>query len=118
MPEPHILLIVVAPAATRQSGADSRLARRRLAQARRQHAAHQDFVDAVGRDPRPLDGGRDRARAERRGRHVLEVAEKAAHRRARRADDDDGVWAVMAVSRLNDVERLRGCSPRTPLCHI
>ena len=77
----------------RQSGADSRLARRGLALARRQYAAHQDFVDACRRDPRPLDGGRDRACAERRGGNVLEVAEKAAHRRARRADDDDGVLA-------------------------
>ena len=75
----------------RQAGADRRLPRRRLPLPRRQHAAHQDFVDAVGGDPCPLDGGRNRARAERMGRRVLQVAEKAAHRRARRADDDDGI---------------------------
>ena len=94
MPEPHILLTVVAPAAMRQPGADRRLARRRLALARRQHAAHQDFVDAFGRDIRPFDRGGDRPRPQRRGGDVLQVAEKAAHRRARRADDDDGVFSV------------------------
>ena len=91
MPEPHILLIVVAPAASGKSSADGGLPRRRLALPRRQHAAHQDFVDAVGRDPGPLDRGRNRARAERVRRRVLQVAKKAAHWRARRADDDDGV---------------------------
>ena len=76
----------------RQPSADGGLPRRRLPLPRRQHAAHQDFVDAVGRDPGPLDRGRNGARAKRVRRRVLQVAEKAAHRRARRADDDDGVW--------------------------
>ena len=40
-----------------QPRADRRLTRRRLTLARRQHAAHQDFVDAVGGDPGPLDRG-------------------------------------------------------------
>ena len=81
----------------RQSGPDRRLTRRGLALARRQYAAHQDFVDAVGRDPRPLDRGPDRARAKSGRADVLQVAEKAAHRRARRADDDDRVLSAHDV---------------------
>ena len=98
MPEPHILLIVVQPAAERQAGAERGLARRRLTLTGRQHAAHQDFLDAFGRDARPFDRGGNGARAERGRRNILEIAEKAAHRRARRADDDDGVFSGHGIS--------------------
>ena len=108
MPEPHILLIVVAPAASGSPAPIAACRAGRLALARRQDAAHQDFVDACRRDLRPLDRSRDRARAERGGGNVLEVAEKAAHWRARRADDDDGVcchWigSPLALKRPRDV---------------
>ncbi len=81
----------------RQPRAERRLARRRLALARRQHAAQQDLVDAVSRDIRAFDRGENRARAQRRGGDVLQLAEKAADRRARRSDDDDGVLYVHAL---------------------
>ena len=50
MPEPHILLTVVAWVhRSRQARAQRRLARRRLAQAGGQDAAHEDLLDPVGR---------------------------------------------------------------------
>ena len=60
--EPHILFTVVPVGAGRQSRAQGCLARRRLAEARRQHAAHDHLVDlAPPRYPesanRRLDGG-------------------------------------------------------------
>ena len=48
MPEPQTLLMVVQPAEVGQAGAERGLARRRLAEAGRQHAAHDHFVDLVG----------------------------------------------------------------------
>ena len=48
IPEPHILLTVVAPAAVRNAGKTSGLAGGRLAQSGRQDTTHDDFVDRVG----------------------------------------------------------------------
>ena len=42
--EPHILLTVVAGTCDRHAGAERRLARRRLAESGRQHAAHDHFL--------------------------------------------------------------------------
>ena len=91
MPEPHILLTVVqvvdfgrpAPSAAWRAG--------RLALACREHAAEDHFFDVIARESRPLDGGPDRGGAELGRLHVLEVALEAAHRRARRTDDNDGI---------------------------
>ena len=44
MPEPQTLLMVVAPVATGMPARDRRLARGRLAEAGRQHAAHDHFA--------------------------------------------------------------------------
>ena len=67
MPEPHILLTVV-PAPLRQSRAERRLPRRRLALSGRQHAAHQHFGDIVGREAGAPDRCLDRDAAEFRRR--------------------------------------------------
>jgi endonuclease/exonuclease/phosphatase (EEP) superfamily protein YafD len=45
MPEPQTLLMVVAAGRQRQAGGDRSLARRRLAEVGRQHAAHDHFGD-------------------------------------------------------------------------
>ena len=65
MPEPHILLTVVAPTLSGQSGAERRLPRRRLALAGRQHAAHDDLVDIAAGEAGALE-----RRRESRGRRV------------------------------------------------
>ena len=61
MPEPHILLRVVAGTSFGRPGREARLARRRLALAGGQHAAHQELVDRVrldaGTRQRRGDGG-------------------------------------------------------------
>ena len=57
-PEPHILLIVVAGMLDGYAGTDGRLPRRGLAEACRQHASHDHFLDVA-----TLDAGRfDRSR--------------------------------------------------------
>ena len=71
MPEPHTLLIVVAPVDVGRPALIARLARRGLALAGRQHAAHDDFLDLFGLHAGALDRGADGDRAEvggRRGR--------------------------------------------------
>ena len=89
--EPHILLTVVQPTASGTPALMRGLPRRRLALARRQHVAHDHFVDVVGRDARARDRRLDRDGAEVARRQRREVALKAAHRRARRADNHDGI---------------------------
>ena len=75
----------------RQARAERGLAAGRLALACREHAAEDHFFDVIARESRPLDGGPDRGGAELGRLHVLEVALEAAHRRARRTDDNDGI---------------------------
>ena len=62
----------------RYAGADRCLARRRLAQARRQHAAHKYFVDIFRRDPaalyRGLNRGSTQLRCGQRGQFSLQTA--------------------------------------------
>ena len=91
IPEPHILFTVVQPARERQAGAERRLARRRLALAGRQHAAHDHFLHVVGADLRALDCGADRGGAELGRGEALELALEGAHRRAGGGDDDDRI---------------------------
>ena len=68
-----------------------RLARRRLAEPGRQHAAHDDLVDILTCHDGTLERAFDGDRAERRGGNVLQAALKAPHRRARAVDDDNGI---------------------------
>ena len=89
MPEPHTLLMVVQPARGRNARADRGLARGRLAEAGRQHAAHDHFVDLVGRDARVLERALDRGRAEGGGGNAGELAEQGADGGALGTDDDD-----------------------------
>ena len=94
MPEPHILLTVVQPAA---SGRPAPSAAWRAGAWPRPAGSTQPIRTSStlsAATARPLDGGGDRARAERRGGDILQIAEKAAHRRARGADDDNGVSGV------------------------
>ena len=89
MPEPHILLMVVVGTPFGNAGAERRLARGRLAEARRQHAAHDHFLDVGGRDSRggerALDGGGAELRRGGRRQHALECADG----RADGGGDDD-----------------------------
>ena len=85
MPEPHILLMVVAADETAKARADGSLARRSLAQARGQHATEEDFVDGVGRNACARDGGTDGDSAELRCGEIFEVALECADGRARGA---------------------------------
>ena len=91
MPEPHILLMVVAPADERQSGADRRLTAGAWPWPAGSTQPMMTSSTRVGRESRPRQRGLDRLRAELRGGNILQIAEKSAHRRARRAGDDDWV---------------------------
>ena len=102
MPEPHILLIVVQPVDERQARAERRLTRGRLALSRRQHAAHDGFVDLLGFHARALDRRPDRGGAELRRGQRREIALKRGHRRARRRDDDDRIVCVSLMFQLLD----------------
>ena len=59
MPEPHILFTVVAGVVLSRPAPERRLARRRLALARLQHAAEDQVVDLGGLHARLLDGRLD-----------------------------------------------------------
>jgi hypothetical protein len=111
MPEPHILLSVVQGASQRQPGAERGLPRRRLALAGGQHAAHHHLVDPVGVDAAIGERGADRRRAEFGRRRRGKLALKAAHRRARRADDDDGFHGPgspsCVIEGVHELERCR-----------
>ena len=63
----------------------------RLAQACRQHAAHEDLLDLVPAEPGPLQRRRHRGRTEVRGLGAAQASLEAAHRRAGEGGDDDGV---------------------------
>jgi hypothetical protein len=75
----------------RQARADRRLARGGLAEAGRQHAAHDDLLDLVARNAGPFDGRLDRRRAQFGGLHSAQGSLETAHRRAGEGDDDDGI---------------------------
>ena len=91
MPEPHILLMVVVGTPTGIAGAERRLARRRLAEPRGQHAAHDDFLHVGGRDLRRPRGALDGGGAELRRGDGREHALKRADGRAHGGNDDDVV---------------------------
>ena len=94
MPEPHILLIVVAPAA---SGRPAPSAAWRAGAWPRPAGSTQPITISstlsaatpARSTARPEIAAAPSAGAET----LLEIAEKAAHRRARRADDDDGIFS-------------------------
>ena len=95
MPEPHILLTVVQPAA---SGRPAPRAAWRAgawpSPAGSTQPIRTSSIVALG-DARALDRGLDGDRAELGALSEREVALKAAHRRAGGADDDDGIGGVM-----------------------
>ena len=114
IPEPHILLSVVAGTSSGRPGGEARLPRRRLALARRQHAAHQQLVDLRrARSPRAPAPPRSRrppsSGAERRRQRPLE----AAHRRAGGGDDDDGVARNRSWN-LTPYRAALPCGPAAP----
>ena len=74
--------------------------RRRLTLAGGQHAAHDDFFNVGGFDAGAFDRGSDRRGAEIGTKHIGEVALETAHRRARTADDDDGIVVAHGVEAL------------------
>jgi hypothetical protein len=90
MPEPHILLSVVAGHALVEPSSERRLPGRRLALAGRQDIAHQHLIDGVGRNPAVLQR-RGYRRTTQFGRgQTGELALEPGHRRPRRSSDDDG----------------------------
>ena len=91
MPEPHILLTVVAGTPLGNPAVQRRLAGGRLPEAGGQHATHQDFVDVAGPNAGALQRRLDGSTAEVNGTEAGKFALEGANRRARHADDDDGV---------------------------
>ena len=89
MPEPHHLVHDGCARGVGHAGETHRLARGALPDARAEHATHQHFVDSVGFHARVRRGGLDGAGAELRRGLVGEGAEKAADRRALRAEYED-----------------------------
>ena len=80
-----------------QAGPDRRLARRVLPDAGREHLAHDDFGDLVGRDARALQHLPDDVRAQPGRRHAGEGPAELADRGPRRAYDDDVFHVVLLV---------------------
>ena len=101
IPEPHILLSVVAGTSLGSPAREARLPRRRLALAGGQHAAHQELVDrAAGRGRRgraPPRWPRRRARAREAG---ASAPWKPPIGGAGGGDDDDGVLRHAGLPRL------------------
>ncbi|MGF6370826.1 hypothetical protein OKW40_003576 [Paraburkholderia sp. RAU6.4a] len=91
------MLTVVQPGGERQTRTERGLARGRLAEAGGQHATDHRFVDLLGLQTRSFCGRLDRDRAELRRAQRREVALKAGHRRARRADDYDWIGVDTTV---------------------
>jgi hypothetical protein len=73
----------------RDAGGDRGLARRRLAEAGRQHAAHDHFRHRFGRNARLRERGLDGGSAEGGGGNTGELTQEGAERGALGADDDD-----------------------------
>ena len=101
MPEPHILLTVVASTDLGRPGLDRRLAGRGLAEAGGQHAAHVDLARSPSPStPGALDRGADGGGAELGRAGAGERALEAAHRGAGVGEDDDGIGGGMQWLRL------------------
>ena len=113
MPEPHILLTVVAGMLERNTGSERRLACRGLAEAGRHHAAEDHLVDpprARGRRRRALPG-----RPRRPARCALTGAQHALEGADRRASggSDDECCAVIWVFLVRNVSHCKPGSRRT-----
>jgi hypothetical protein len=74
-----------------KAGFEHRLARGRLALASGKDAAHENFLDSIGRDGGAPNGGMNCGGAELMSGEIFEVAEKATDGGAGRAGEDDGV---------------------------
>ena len=64
-------------------------------------------VNAAASDARPLDRGGNRARAKGGGGNILEIAEKTAHRGARRADDVNRIHIFRLHSAAENIRARR-----------
>ena len=82
------MLIVSAGISFGIPGGDRGLARRRLARSGLEDLAHDHVLDLARLEPRALEGGADRERAELRRSQVREPAAEAAEGRSDRRDDD------------------------------
>ena len=89
MPEPHTLLIVVAPHASGRPGEPSCLPRRCLFDARADDVADDHFVDRGGIDAGAFDRRADCVCAERRCAQRFQFALEAADRCTNTADDEN-----------------------------
>ncbi len=111
MPLPHILLTVEQGTLSGRPGAEGGLAGRRLALARRQHAAHQHLGDVLGLDAGALERGLDGDGAELGRGRGRKLALKAAHGRARGADDHDTHRILLQPFRPDDSGQRCGRHP-------
>ncbi len=97
-----------------QPGTERRLACRRLAEAGRQHTAHQHLLHLIGRYAAAFDRCANRGGAQLRRAEAFQVALETAHGRTGRTENDD--WIV--VHRVSPIisrpcaTRRRGGSPR------
>src|SRR5262249_359113 len=101
MPEPQTLFTVVAPVASGRpaprpawpAGAwpGRGLGGRGLALTGRQHIAHEDFVDLLRRELRPIERGADHMRAELVGGKGRQLAHETTERGAGGGKDNDGI---------------------------
>src|SRR5579863_9346121 len=85
----------------RDVGAEGGLARGRLAEAGRQHAAHDHFADLLALDAGLGERGLDCGGAELGGAHVGELALERTDGGAAGSDDDDGVGHYVAPGKSN-----------------
>jgi len=99
----------------RQTGAERRLARRRLAESGGEHAAHDDLIDPIGVEPGAPHRFPRSGSAKRRCAEAGQATEKAADRRARIGRDDDRIGAHanlrQAIACTSGAKALRQNSP-------
>ncbi len=91
MPEPHILLTVVAGTSSRRPAAKPAWRAGAWPWPGGEDAAHQQLADLAGLHARALQRRLDRGAAQLGRRGARKLALEAAHGRARGADDDDGI---------------------------
>ncbi len=91
IPEPHTLLIVVAPVASGSFAPRRSLAGRRLTLSGGKNTAHENFIDSIRRQFRPFKSRADSMRTEIVGAERRKIALKAAKRRANCGYDDDWI---------------------------
>ena len=93
------LLIVSAGVSFGKPGADRRLPRRRLPDARLEHLAHDHVLGLPGLEADTLERRADHVRAELRRLEVLEAAAELAERRPDGGDDDGAGHGIQLIRR-------------------